>query len=257
MTLLACEEMVVTGISGVSQSTCCFPESHFGLSLFASEALCSMCCARPAAGHLPGLSPSQWRCCWAVTVLPQGGAGTALRHDTLHKEPNHPKTSQAPPGRLPRQCLPCTGQPQAAGVCHQLQDKVPWPRAGTELPQWPQACGLRVSSCLCSLGKVSVSYESCSTRSDSLSTKVSCAAMVCLSVRPQEPCSTPGLFRKHWAGPGNLMVLPPPRFRVENVGKEVLLGRKLPSQVSPCSEEVPPTLQLVLSSLEHALAGPR
>lgn len=32
---------------------------------------------------------------------------------------------------------------------------------------------------------------------------------------------------------------------------------KLPSQVSPCPGEVPPILQLDLSSLEHILAGPR
>lgn len=82
MTLLACEEMVVTGISGVSQSTCCFPKSHFGLSLsmkglIASQALCSSRVSEPAARHLPELSPSQRQCWWAVTALPQG-----TRHST-------------------------------------------------------------------------------------------------------------------------------------------------------------------------------
>uniref|UniRef100_A0A803V874 VPS37 C-terminal domain-containing protein n=1 Tax=Ficedula albicollis TaxID=59894 RepID=A0A803V874_FICAL len=70
--------------------------------------------------------------------------------------------------------------------------------------------------------------------------------------KEQELCSTPGQFRKHWAGPGNPMVLlswPPLHLGWGPLGS---FG-KLPSQVSPCPGEVPPTLP----SLEHTPAGPQ
>lgn len=45
-----------------------------------------------------------------------------------------------------------------------------------------------------------------------------------------------------------LLGWPPPHFR-----QGPLTTGKLPSKASPCPEEVPPILELVLSSLEHVL----
>lgn len=87
----------------------------------------------------------------------------------------------------------------------------------------------------CSLGKVSVSCESCSTRCDSLSTMVSSAARACLSV-----CLSIGGL-KHWAGPGSSMVLlgwPPPHFRMENLG--ILWEAAKPGEPLPWGGSSPP-----------------